>query len=117
MIVVLFTTISWLIATYVSSGKETIEQRAHLKDFYTQIKPQGKWNTIAYQINSRVDNKSMLPKFIVWICTMMFAYNCLFLIGNYLLSNNQALLINIALAAVSGLIGGYLILKKRVLER
>ncbi len=116
LIVVVFTTATWLIVTYMTSGKESKEERAHLIKFYQQIRPQGKWNTIALQAKGQVNNKSLYFKFILWIAILTFGYNALFIIGNILLSNPTAIQINAVLLAVSGILSFYLIRYKNVFE-
>jgi len=116
LIVVLFTTITWLIVTYVTSGKETKAQREHLIHFYKLIRPQGIWNTIAYQTDSKTKNAGLMLKFILWIAILIFGYNALFITGNILLSNSDAIMTNVILLVISGAISAYLIQVKKVLE-
>ena len=63
-LIVTITTIVWITVTYLTSGKESEEKRTHLFNFYKQIKPQGVWNTIAYQVGEKVQNKGLLSRFI-----------------------------------------------------
>lgn len=114
ILVVLFTTIAWVTVTYLTSGKESKDQREHLKNFYSKIKPQGIWNTIAYQLNTETNNRNLSGKLLLWICLLILAFNCLFITGNILLSND--IWFNAILILISAIVCWYLIKKKDILE-
>lgn len=116
LIVVVCTTVTWLLVTYLTSGKESQEEREHLFQFYRQIRPQGKWKTIASQVNDQVNNNSLWLKLLLWLAILTFGFNALFIVGNILLSNPNAIQINALLLVLSGVLSFFLIRYKGVLE-
>jgi len=113
---VCITSLVWIVVTYLTSGKESADRRNHLIKFYERIKPQGKWQTIASQCQQKVNNDNLINRFMLWITLIIFAYSCLFFIGNLLFFGMDRLLINGAITLISTLMLFYLIRIKKVLS-
>lgn len=116
-VVVILTTVTWLIVMYLTSGKESNFEREHLKAFYLKIKPEGKWKTIAQYTHHSVNNKLLPFKLLFWMCSVVFAYQLLFLIGNILLSEEQAMHTNLIFILASGALGYYLVQFKGIFNQ
>jgi len=113
---VCITSFVWILVTYLTSGKESEKRRTHLIDFYQRIKPQGKWQTIASQCQQQVNNHNLINRLLLWITIIIFAYSCLFFIGNLLFFGMERLMINTGITLISGLVLLYLVRIKKVLS-
>lgn len=75
---VLFTTIVWLIVTYLTKPTLT----ATLESFYKKVQPQGVWTTIAPIAQT---TSGLLRLVFLWFVAILFTYSVLFFIGNVVL--------------------------------
>lgn len=83
---VLFSTISWLMVTYIS--QPTSEET--LNHFYERVKPPGFWS----KWSSNNTNKEKLgPLFLCWISSIAMVYACLFFIGDLIFKNYNSAII------------------------
>ncbi len=71
---VAFTTIAWLIATYI--GTPTANN--HLQVFFNKIKPDGNWRPFRKESNS----KRLVQLTICWLSAIVLAYSVLFFTGS-----------------------------------
>ena len=96
----LFTTIVWLIVTF-STKSESDET---LKKFYTQVEPEGAWNSIREKLNIPKE-KSQIPALIIsWLSATAFTYSTLFFIGKIIFQDYFYAGINLAIAIISFII-------------
>ena len=73
---VTFTTIAWIIATYVTAPTD----HNHLLVFYNKIKPDGNWKPFGSATNKR----RVLKLVLCWVSAIVMAYSALFLMGSFL---------------------------------
>lgn len=72
---VIFTTIAWIIATYMTKP----ESKETLQKFYNQVRPDGNWTGFRDLSKKRHNN---IPSLLVcWISSVVLAYGVLFLTG------------------------------------
>lgn len=90
---VAFTTVSWLIATYV--GSPTDEQK--LKSFFDKIQPDGNWRPFRQSHNG----KRLVTLGICWLSAIVMAYSFLFLTGSLIFKEWNDVLLYGTLAIVS----------------
>lgn len=96
----LFTTISWITITFLTSP----EKEETLKNFYTQVEPQGAWNSVREKLNLP-KQKSQLPQlFVSWISAIALTYSTLFFIGKLIFKDYNEAILSLIIAVVSGLI-------------
>lgn len=91
-----FTTAAWLTVTFLTPPTS----RAHLQQFYRDIRPQGAWKPIAESLQIRAENK--LPQlFAKWAVGLVLCYAALFGIGKIVLHEWQsaAIYVSIFIAA------------------
>jgi Na+/proline symporter len=74
-ITVAFTTVVWLVVTFVTKPEPT----EHLRAFYDKVKPQGAWNFVGNKIQA--SNRTMLVPLMGWLAAVVFVYAVLFFIG------------------------------------
>lgn len=79
---VLFTTVVWLVVTFVT--KATDDQL--LKDFYAKIRPQGFWKPYK---NDEEPPKSTASLFGAWLSGVALVYTTLFSLGSWILAEHQ----------------------------
>ena len=83
------TTVSWLIATFVSSP----EKSETLKSFYDKVKPQGIWAPISGAKENKDNNNSLPALFVCWIAAIVMTYSVLFCTGKLILLEYSSALI------------------------
>jgi len=91
---VLFTTVSWLAATYLTKPTE----KSVLESFCFKVKPKGNWGEFGSS-----DNK-LGYLFINWISAVVFVYASLFSVGYMLFGTANNILICLGLMITSGFI-------------
>jgi solute:Na+ symporter, SSS family len=91
---VLFTTVSWLAATYLTKPTE----KSVLESFCFKVKPKGNWGEFGSS-----DNK-LGYLFINWISAVVFVYASLFAVGYMLFGTANNILICLGLMITSGFI-------------
>ncbi|MBL6963980.1 MAG: Na+:solute symporter, partial [Bacteroidetes bacterium] len=75
---VLFTTLSWIVVTYLTPP----EKNKHLHAFYVRVKPEGFWNGIFTGEQSGQTHKSSLGRlFLSWGSAVVMTYSVLFASG------------------------------------
>ena len=90
-----FTTISWIIATYM--GKTDPET---LKSFYDRIKPDGNWCHFRNDWNGR----RLIMLIVCWLSAIIMAYSILFLTGSVILHEMTNALMYLLVTVLSFLI-------------
>lgn len=71
-----FTTIAWIVATFVSQPTD----ENHLKAFFNKIRPDGNWKPFRKTTNS----KRLLKLGVCWLSAIVMAYSALFLTGSFI---------------------------------
>ncbi len=93
----LFTTIVWLIVTFTTQP----ENDETLKKFYTQVEPEGAWNSVREKLNIP-KTKSQIPSLILcWISATALTYSILFFIGKLIFQDYYYALVNLIIAIIS----------------
>ncbi len=81
-VIVLFTTLAWIIATYVTKPTD----RDVLDDFYKRVQPSGPgWRVITKGKTLNFKAESMSTLFLNWIIGILLIYSSLFSIGKIIL--------------------------------
>lgn len=105
-----FTTICWITITLLTPK----ESDHTLTQFYSQVKPQGAWNSIREKLNLP-KQKSQLPiLFLCWILAIILTYSTLFAIGKIIFQEYYSGFIYLAVALVSGLMLRYVFIKSKI---
>jgi SSS family solute:Na+ symporter len=94
LLTVAFTTLSWIIATYLTAPTN----KNHLQIFYDKVKPMGNWKPFQTQGN---ENKGLGYTFLSWLLGITFTYAFLFLIGKIILLEWKDAAINGVIVLVS----------------
>ncbi|MFN4122096.1 MAG: sodium:solute symporter family protein [Flavobacteriales bacterium] len=82
---VLFTTLSWLIVTMLTSPENDVV----LRNFYQRIQPAGNWKRFSQGTASKMQVSYLL---LSWFLAVLFTYSCLFFIGKLVFMQwNQAI--------------------------
>lgn len=89
---VAFTTVSWLIVTFITKP----EPKIHLLSFYNRVKPGGNWKTVSNEFPTSVRNEIGL-----WLSAVVLIYSALFFTGNLILRFYDDLFINALLLVIS----------------
>ncbi len=75
-----FTTITWLVVTYLTPPTKM----DHLIKFYKKVRPEGMWNPVK-ELTNESGKKSRLPSLIAcWIFAISMTYSILFMIGKFI---------------------------------
>jgi SSS family solute:Na+ symporter len=81
-VIVLFTTLSWIVVTYLTKPTD----RAVLVDFYKRVKPGGPgWRLITKGDSMNTETEPMSTHFLNWIIGILLIYSSLFSIGKIIL--------------------------------
>jgi len=93
---VLFTTIIWLLVTFLTSpeSKETLE------NFYNRVTPPGAWSN--FSNDKRADK--LAPLFLSWASSILMTYSILFGVGFLIFTDYQLGFTWLFVAAASGFI-------------
>lgn len=75
-VVVGFTTLAWLVATFVSQP----EPHEQLLSFYQRVQPKGNWKAV-----SGKDSASLWPEIALWLSAVVMVYAALFFSGHFIL--------------------------------
>jgi Na+/proline symporter len=106
----LFTTVVWLTVTFLSKP----ESDDTLKKFYTQVEPQGAWNSIREKLNIP-KTKSQIPALILcWLSATALTYSTLFFIGKLIFQEYYYAIINLIVAIISLLILLYFMFRTKI---
>lgn len=109
LFIVLFTTISWLSATFLTPATEN----KTLSHFYKKVEPDGWWGTYAKGGRSL---KKLYPLFFSWIAAVILIYDCLFLIGDFIFQNYYEALIELCLGIIFLLFLRFQLKKTRIFD-
>ena len=109
LFIVSFSTICWLIATFVT--KPTDEKT--LQHFYNKVKPDGGWS----KFRKPEDPKTKLaPLFICWISSIVMVYSILFSIGDFIFLNFENAVLEFSIAVISFLLLRFQLKRTRIFE-
>lgn len=75
---VVFTTISWVVTTFITKQTE----KSVLQNFYTKVRPDGNWKPFK---TSSVTKSNLFNLFVCWISSILFTYSLLFFTGKLIL--------------------------------
>lgn len=92
-----FTTIAWIIVTFITSPTSPEK----LRKFYERIKPEGFWGPIRTQFNLAPVKSSLGILFVAWISSVVMCYSILFLIGKLLFQEWESVMILSIIVTVS----------------
>lgn len=107
-----FTTVSWLIVTYLTKP----EPMAHLLKFYSKVLPEGYWGPVVTEAGIKREPSRIFNLVVCWLSAVVMTYSLLFFTGKFIFHEWMSA----GLFAISGLIA-FLILrhfmnKTRILE-
>ena len=104
---VLFTTISWLLATFLTKPSE----HKTLLSFYDLVKPDGNWKP--FQVGKK-DNSNLFKLFICWISSISLTYSLLFFTGKLILLEYTQSFIFLLSAIISFIILRYFLIRTNI---
>ena len=104
---VLFTTISWLLATFLTKPSE----HKTLLSFYNLVKPDGNWKPFQ---EGKKDNSNLLKLFICWISSITLTYSLLFFTGKFILQEYLVSLYFLISAAISFVVLRYFLIRTNI---
>ncbi len=84
-ITVAFTTISWILVTYLTRPTA----QAKLESFYKLIEPQGRWRPVRNALGLPAPQGNIGSLLVCWISSVTMTYSVLFLIGDVIFQNWQ----------------------------
>jgi len=107
---VLFSTICWLIATFVTkpTKSETLDQ------FYRKVRPEGWWKP--FHDADKSYKSQMLSVSVCWLSAIVMVYACLFLIGDLIFANYQKAGIETIIVLLSYLILRFQMKRTRIFD-
>ena len=91
-----FSTISWILVTYLTKSTETVV----LRSFYKRVKPLGNWK----RFSGNTSNKPLLNLIGAWISALGLVYSALFFIGYLLFLEYTLAVIWLSVGITSSLI-------------
>ncbi|MFC1733607.1 sodium:solute symporter family protein [candidate division KSB1 bacterium] len=103
-----FTTIAWLVVTFIT--KPTNKNK--LQEFYNEVKPEGAWNPF----RKETTKSNMVSLIICWLSAISMTYSVLFMTGKILFHEWQHALIWGSTALVSLIILVFTVNKSKVLK-
>lgn len=86
---VAFTTIAWIVVTYVTKPSSSKKLAA----FVQQIQPDGWWTSVYQQMGVQAPKSNMRLLFGLWVSAMVMTYSFLFTMGKWLFGQHQEALI------------------------
>ncbi|MCC9137692.1 sodium:solute symporter family protein [Pontibacter silvestris] len=95
-----FTTLAWLMATYVTAPVPL----AKLQAFYEKIKPEGAWRPIRKSLDLPQPKSKVYHLLVAWAAAVVMVYSSLFLIGDLIFQNYSRFAIWLAVAVVALLV-------------
>ncbi|MCB0801936.1 MAG: Na+:solute symporter [Flavobacteriales bacterium] len=104
-----FSTIAWLIATFVSAPTN----REVLENFYRKVRPNGAWKPFQHK---NEEKEAMLPLFICWASSIVMVYACLFFIGDLIFLNFEKAIFEAAIMVISLIILRIQLKKTRIFD-
>ena len=107
-----FTTIIWITITIFTPP----EKEETLKKFYTQVEPQGAWNSIREKLGLP-KLKSQIPELLIcWISAISLTYSTLFFIGKLIFKEYNEAIINLIIALISVFVLRYFMLRSKIFK-
>jgi len=103
------TTISWILATFVTKSTEF----EHLEKFYQKVNPQGWWKPFG---NVSENRNNMLYLTGAWITSIVLVYSTLFGIGKLILADFKSFLIYLSIIIVDFFVFYFFVKKAKVFE-
>lgn len=95
---VAFTTVSWLLATYITNPEST----ETLQRFYNQVRPDGNWSRFKSMDEKKKNN---IPALLVcWISSVILAYSVLFFTGKVIFAEWFEAAMYLIAVLISGLV-------------
>ena len=99
LIIVPVSTLTWLVATYVTSPVS----QERLVEFYQRVRPNGGWwGPVASRVESRISPENRSPALVSWLLGSVFVYCTLFAFGKLLLGFYGSGVIFLLIALLSG---------------
>lgn len=109
-----FTTVTWLIVTFLTPPTE----RTHLQAFYQRIRPAGFWTPIRESLHMAEEKSDTVYLVGAWLTAIIFTYSVLFLIGDIILAKNgQQISILFFIAVVSLIALQYFLNKTKLFSK
>ncbi|NQY67314.1 MAG: Na+:solute symporter [Flavobacteriales bacterium] len=97
LVTVGFTTIAWLVTTYLTSPVD----RKHLLTFYNKVTPPGSWGPVRAEAEN-TEQQPILWQLIGWVSSSCMVYGVLFSTGYILLGNEGKFKLTLAMAIIGG---------------
>lgn len=107
-----FSTIAWLMVTYLSPPTD----RSILEAFYLKVKPEGSWEPFRKKFHPEGRKSNMANLFICWISSIIMVYTCLFFIGKVIFQEYYASLPYFIAMIIAFLILRYYMKKTQIFE-
>ncbi|MCK4662980.1 MAG: Na+:solute symporter [Bacteroidales bacterium] len=95
-----FTTVSWVIITYLTPHTSQVK----LVEFYKRVQPQGVWGKISELSKTNTKQKNIFTLFVCWISSIVMTYSFLFMTGKILFKEWSEAFIWIFLCIISFII-------------
>ena len=113
LVTTLFTTIVWLIVTYMT--KPTKEEK--LISFYKKVKPDGSWKPIKKKLGISTSNSNLFYLLLCWLTSVIMTYSILFFIGKLIFKEWSSVLIWGITALISFVIFRLFLNKTSILDK
>lgn len=107
-----FTTISWLLATYMTEPAD--EEK--LKSFYRRIHPGGWWEPVRISTGMKKSDQQMGKLVVCWLSAVAMTYSILFFCGSLIFYEWKNALVYGVLALLSGLLLRNFISRTKIFE-
>jgi SSS family solute:Na+ symporter len=104
---VLFTTLAWILATFLTKPSE----HKTLLGFYNLVRPDGNWKPFK---TDKKDNSNLVKLIICWISSISLTYSLLFFTGKFILQEYMASLYFLISAMISFLILRYFLIRTNI---
>lgn len=104
---VLFTTLAWLFATFLTKPSE----HKTLLGFYNLVRPDGNWKPFK---TDKKDNSNLFKLIICWISSISLTYSLLFFTGKFILQEYMVSLYFLISAIISFLILRYFLIRTNI---
>jgi len=104
-----FSTISWIIATFLTAPTEKLK----LIQFYEKVYPEGWWKPFQKEA---VSQTKLRPLFICWFSAVAMVYSCLFFIGDLIFQNYGKSLLELSLVFIFYFLLRFQLKKTRIFD-
>ncbi len=107
-----FTSLAWIVATYVTPPTDM----EHLKAFYTKVQPEGSWAPVR-QLTNLIGKESKLGSLVVsWLSAVVLTYSILFASGKMIFMEWYSAGIWVAIAIIAFLMLNMALAKTKILR-